>query len=616
MPIDPASQVNTVFDRAVSYVNNAQGPLNTFTSALTGAVYSPPSITLAWDAVTPKDIPTVTEAPLPDYERMKFVPPAGGPPDPITEDKPTVDIDPFTDTPPTLSFATAPVLYYGAVPSVPAIGTVTVPDAPELDDVGLPSLLALRTVSIGSIDLHEDWLTKFDDIPTLELLAPTPYSYARGPVYASQLLDTLKAQLVERLAGGTGLKPAVEQAIWDRARSRETQISLANEAEIMRNSEALGFQLPTGVLAAQLRQAQQDYYDKLSTLSRDVAIKQAELEQENLKQTIAQGMELEGKLIDYSYKLEQLTFETAKVYAENAIQVHNASVEQFKAMLSGYQAYEAAYKTIIESELAKIEVYKAELSGEQTKAQINTTLVQQYKAQIEARMAAVEIYRAQVGAAQTLVQLEQAKIGAAGEQIKAYVAQVGAETAKVEAYKASVQAEVSKVEVYKAQTQAYSAKTSAKAEEARAQISWFNSLIEEKQGEWQGYKTKIEAEVERIKATGLAENVKLEYHKAQSAAAIAQGQTNAEMYRANIHQAEVQKNLAMQQAKINTDVIMQTNNARLDAAKTGAQVYAQLVGSAYSMMNASASISGSGSTSVSYSYSNDTTGEGPVVTSA
>ena len=34
------------------------------------------------------------------------------------------------------------------------------------------------------------------------------------------------------------------------------------------------------------------------------------------------GMQLEGQLIDYSYKLEQLTFDAAKTAAENAIRTH------------------------------------------------------------------------------------------------------------------------------------------------------------------------------------------------------------------------------------------------------------------------------------------------------
>lgn len=598
----PAEQVELAFTRAQEYATSAQSSLTSFTSALNASIYTPPTTSLTWSTVAPPSVPIVGAVPtLPD---IAFVTPSGQP-TALSETIPTVTIDDFTITAPDITFPIAPTLSYGSTPLVPSIGTVTVPDAPTISLPSTPSYLTLSTISFGGIDIHADWLTRLENIPTLELLAPTPYSYARGAEYASGLLSGLKAVLTERLAGGTGLSPAVEQALWDRARSRETAIALANESEIMRSSEALGFQLPTGVLAAQLREAQQNYYDKLSTLSRDVSIKQAELEQENLKQTIAQGMELEGKLLDYSYKLEQLTFETAKAYADNAIQVYNAAVEQYKALLSGYQTYAAAYKTIIDSELAKVEVYKAELSGEQTKAQINNTLVLQYKTQIEASMSQVEIFKAQVSAAQTLVQLEQAKIGAASEQIRAYVAQINVETSKVEAYKASVQAEATKIEVYKAQTQAYSARAGAQAEKARAQISWFGALSQSKAAEWDGYKAKIGAETARIQALGVQSSSLMDGFKAGASATEAQGNLNARMWESNIRQYEAGQNYILQGAKINGDFAIQTNNARLDAAKTGSQVYAQLASSAYGMINASAGVSGSAGTSVSYSYGGD-----------
>jgi hypothetical protein len=600
-----SGQVDGVFDAAAGYADAATGMLTSFTSALNGAIYAPPSVSIAWQSPAPPAVPTIPLPAAPDT--ISYVAP-GGLPTALSETIPTIDIDTFDVVTPTITLPTAPTVSYSTAPTVPSVITPTMPTIGALTIPDAPTFLTLNTVAFGGVDMHEDWLTKFDEIPTLDMLAPTPYSYARGPEYASALLSGLQAKLAERLAGGTGLDPAVEQAIWDRARSRETTTAQANQDEIMRASEAFGFQLPAGVLAAQLREAQQGYYDKLSTLSRDVAIKQAELEQENLKQTISQGMELEGKLVDYSYKMEQLTFETAKAYAENAIQIYNAATEQYKALLAGYQTYATAYRTIIDAEMTKVEVYKAELVAEQTKAQVNNTLVQQYKAQIEANMAFVEIYKAELGGANALVQLEQTKISAAGEQIRAYVAQVNAETAKVEAFKAQVQAEMAGVDIYKSQVQAYSARVGAQAEEARAQISRFSALSQAKAAEWDGYKAQVSAEGERIRALGISAGAQMEGYKASAAAAEAQGNVNARMWESSIKQYEGGINLTLAQAKINTDLVMQTNNARLDAAKAGAQTYAQLASSAYGMMNASASISGNDSMSISYSYSNDTSG--------
>lgn len=599
-----AELVNQSFALAQDYAQNAQQQLDGFASALSSSVYAPPTVSVTWNSLAAPSLPGLPT--VPTMPTIAFVAPTA--PGEWALAEPVIDIADFTEASPTLNLPAAPALSYGVAPVIPDVNDVTVPDAPTLPVVDAPTYLSLSTPTFGGVDLHQEYLDKLTDIPTLELVAPTPYSYIAGPQYASDLLNTLKSVLTARMAGGTGLPAAVEQAIWDRARSRETQVALSNEAEIMRASEAMGFQLPSGVLAAQLREAQQNYYDKLSGLSRDVAIKQAELEQENLKQTIASGMQLEGQLIDYSFKLEQLTFETAKATADNAVQVYNAQVEQFKALLSAYNTYATAYKTIMDAELSKVEVYKAELQAEQTKADVNQALVQQYRAQIEAGLSQVEIYKAQVGAANTLIQLEQARIGAAGEQIKAYVAQVNAETSKVEAYKAGVQAEATKVEVYRVKAQAFSARTGAQAEKARAEISRYSALAQAKEAQWRGYAAQVDAERSRIAALGTQSTALLEGYKAGAAAVESSAQMHTKVWESQIRQYEASQNIVVQTAKINGDWAIQANNARMEAAKAGTQVYAQLTSSAYGMMHTSAGISGSASMSVGYSYGGDVSG--------
>lgn len=605
------SEVTDAFDRADAYATAAKNQVAGFTTALNNAIYVAPTISVTWNSLTPPDLPAIPDAPT--MPTIEFVTPSGQP-TALSIAEPTITIDDFTDVAPTLTLPTMPTLSYGAVPTVPTAGNVTVPDAPTIVMPADPVYLSLSTVSFGGVDLHAAWLTGLENIPTLGLVSPTPYSYAPGAEYASTLLDTLQAVMLARLSGGSGLAQAVEQAIWDRARSRETSTALANEAEVMRQSEAFGFQLPSGVLAAQLRESQQNYYDKLSTLSRDVAIKQAELEQENLKQTIATGMQLEGQLVDYSYKMEQMAFQTAKEYADNAIQIYNASVENYKALLTGYQTYAGAYKTIIEGEMAKVEVYKAELQAEQTKASINSSIVEQYKAKISAGMSQVEIYKSQISAANTLVQLEQTKIGAAGEQVRAYVAQVNAETAKVEAYKAGVQAQATLVDVYKTKAQAFSAKVGAQSEKAKAELGRYNALQQAKTSEWEGYKVKVQAESARISALGMQSSSLLDGYKAATSAIAAKAGMHTQVWETQIKDYEASQQIAIQVAKTNNEAANNANSARMDAAKVGAQVYAQLTASAYGMAHASASLSSGASMGVSYSYSNDTTNPAPTMT--
>lgn len=599
----PAEQVESVFNRAVSYAESAKTAAATYLTALQNAIYTPPTLSFTWSSLA---APTLSALPtVPTMPTISFTAP-GSTPSQLALSEPGISIDDFVEAAPTLTMPTAPTVSYDVAPTVPDVGVVTVPLAPSIAAVTAPTMLTLNTITTPTIDLHDSWLAGLGTLPTLTLLEPTPYTYSRGSEYASTLLSTVKAKLLERLSGGSGLTPAVEQAIWDRARDRETRTAQGNVDQVLRSADTFGFQLPVGTVAAQLREAEQNYYDKLSEFSRDVSIKQADLEQANLKDTIDIGMKLESQLVDYSYKMEQLSFESAKQYAENALAVHNASVDKFKALLQGYQTYADTYKTIIEGQKAKVDIFRAQLEGEQTKANINTALVQQYKAQIEAGMALVEIYKAQVGGAQTLIQLEQTKINAAGERIRAYVAAVNAETAKVEAYKAGVQAEATKVTVYEAKVRAFAAKVGAQAERARAETSRYSALYQAKASEWEGYKAQVGAESERIKALGIQSSTQLDAFKASVSAITAQAETQSTVWRASMSQYEASQNISIQTAKINNDAIIMTNNARLDAAKTGAQIYAQLAASSYSMIHGSAGVQGSSQMGVSYSYSNDT----------
>lgn len=609
----PAEAVASSFALAQTYANDAKTALGGFTDALSAAIPTAGSVNLTWTTIKPPDAMDPLVAPTAEVVAPDIVA-LGAAPAPLDANVPTVDAIAFGEVAPVPVFGVAPTPAYGAAPSVPTPGAVAMPTMGALSFPGVPTYLSLSSPTFGGVDLHAAFLTNFDNIPTLTLVAPTPYSYALGAEYASTLLTTLKSVLTTRMAGGTGLNTAVEQAIWDRARSRETQIALGNESEIMRASEAMGFQLPTGVLAAQLREAQQGYYDKLSGLSRDVAIKQADLEQANLQQTITAGMALEGQLIDYSYKLEQLTFEAAKTQADNAIQVHNSQIEKYKALLGAYQVYAEAYRAIISAELAKVEVYKAQIAGEQAKADVNKTLVEQYKATIEAQMSYVEIYKAEIGGAQALVQLEQLKIAAAGEQIKAYVAKINGFTAEVEGYKAGVDAEVSKTQIYKIKADAFAAEAGLQVEVARANIARYQALAHSKSLELDGYKSKVE--VEKFRMEGVVQNNERLFKKFtldtdQKRAAF---ESSARLWEVQIKDYEAGISAANTVAKINADVQVSTNAQILDAAKAGAQVYAQLTSSAYSMIHASAGVTAGATNSVSYQYSNDTSSSPSSVT--
>lgn len=591
----PAEIVQDKYARSVDLAAAASSEAASFQSAMNAALYNPPQISVQWQTLPAPQLPPIPN--LPSIPTQSFVDPTGQP-YALNASMGDVQIDDIDLTIPTLDFGVAPTLTVGSVPVLPAFNDVEVPDAPDVVLPDVPQFLQLTTHSFGGVNLHEDWLSKLDDIPELSVLEPVPFDYQPGARYASQLMDNLKALLNARIQGGTGLDPTIEQQIWDRARDRETQVALAREQEVLRGAEALGYTLPSGVLAGQLADARREYHDKLSGLSRDIAIKQAELEQANVKDAIGQALQLESTLLDDCYKLEMLAFETAKATADNALNAYNAALEHFKALLAGYQAYASAYDTVVKAELSKVEVFKALLSAEETKASINKSLVDRYRAEIDGRMAVVEIYKARVSAAQTLVEMEKARIQAGGEQVRAFVATVNAETAKADLYKTRVGAETAKVQAVDAVARAYSAKVGAQAEKARAEVAKFQAQVSAKGMEWDGYRAKIALATARVEAAARTSSIMVDGYRAGAAAATAQAQSVMSRWEADIKQYEAGKELAFRVAKANADAVMHTNDTKIEAAKVQMATAAQKAASAWAAVNASASISGSVSQSI------------------
>lgn len=592
----PAEIVQDKYERSIDLANQALSETKSMQEAFNALLPTTPVISVRWGTIAAPNLPDLPD--LPELPQVGFTTPGDMPAALDLASLPDVEVVGFDLQPPAMDFGAAPNLVIGQAPALPQLREVAIPDAPDVSLPDAPEFLSLTTHSFGGVNLHEDWLDRLDDVPELQLLEPAPFEFKRAPGYASELMGNLKAILAARIQGGTGLNPVVEQAIWDRSRDRETQIALAREREVMRGAEALGFPLPSGVLAGQLADARREYHDKLSGLARDIAIKQAELEQSNVKDAITQGLALEGQLMDQALQLDRLSFDAAKTAADHSIAAHNAALERFKALLDGYRTYAMAYETVIKAEMNKVEVYKALLQAEQTKADINQSLVARYKAEIDGRMASVEIYKARVQAAQTLVGLEQTRIQAGGEQIRAFVATINAETSKVELYKARAQAEATKQDAYKSQVQAYGAYTGAQAERARVAIAQTQAKIAAKELEWSGWKAKLSAEVAKMDAAAKQSAILVDGYRVSAHAIEAKAASYMRRWEADIKQYEAGSNISLQTAKVNTDVAIQTNNARLEAGKIGLTTAAQRVASAWSMVSTSAAISGSVTQSV------------------
>lgn len=597
-----ATQVTAQFATANFYASAANAQAQEFITALNTTVsnLSVPNLDmdLAWPAA-----PSVGADPTLSFDipGMSFPSDDSG----VPPTAPTISIDssgaPSSPSLPEYTYTS------GSEPARPVdpgeLAVVTMPDG--LSDWTPPTAPTMMSVAIHPFDgvnSFGDWVDRLSVMPAdLSLAAPTPFSFVPNDRYTSALLQATAAQISARMEGGTGLAPAVEQAIWDRARSREDIVVQNNLDDVVRNTEARGFALPPGAMHAQLREAQKLGYAKVSELSRDIAMKQAELEQTNAKHAIELGVSLEGKLIDYANNIEQRTFEAARAAASNAVEIYNALVVQYRTMLEKYSTYASVYRSLIEGERARVDAYKAEVDVERTKVDVNKALIDQQRAQIEVRNAEVELYKAELQGVQTLLSVDKLKIEAFGERVKAYSASLNAETVKVEVFKALQLSNQVKAEVHKTSVEAWAERVKAEGELAKNRADIYDSQVRGFLSRTQRYATAVTAEAEKVRAGVSIAGIQVEAGKALLQQNLSNNQLQVENYRALISLYEANKSLAVQKAKVLSDNYFALKNLVAEASKVAAQVNAQLAASAYGTIQANAGIQSSDSMSSTHS---------------
>jgi hypothetical protein len=583
-----------------AYADQQTDAANTFLLRLGEAVAGLQPPTIDPDFPAGPSAPGQLTVTAPTFQPVVWTSPSA--PSSFTEELDVTSVmpDPFDEEPPVLSFAAAPAPFSELAPDAPGVNLVFEDPGLTVDLPATPDLLAISVRPFDGITLPD---IDPDAVPTLDVVAPSIREYTPGADYTSALLTALKTSLQDRIEnGGTGLNPDVEDAIWDRGREREARSAANAQAELDR-MEAMGFALPPGVyLDAHLKlMTEMDYVNRGH--SREVMIKQAELEQTNVLAALQTSQVLENSLITYANAVEQRLFDATKYATEAGVAIYNAQVQAYAAYVDAYKTKIQIYEAQVRAQIALVEAYKAEIEAETAKAQVNTALVQQYTAQVQAALSAVDIYRARIDGIKVKAEIEKMKIETYGEQIKAYAAKIGAFTAGVEGYRASIEAEGTKQKVFQSQVEAFRAQVEAGARDAEVRIAAYKGRIEAKQLELQAFKAIYEGEAAQAQAIAAFNSSLADEFKAEVTAVTSYNEVLTKQWQVALDQAQRVSEIGVSAAKANAELYITTRSLAVDAAKVGAQVSAQLGAAALNAINWSQSFSSSLNLGVSDSFS-------------
>ena len=566
-------------------------------------------------AFLPPDLP-VPENPLADIpqyqpESLQF----GAEPEDINidgllEGLDVSDLEGIPDAPVAIpvTIPESPAMAAVSAPERPSVDTnIAIPDAPAID---VPSMDALEQIHIPEFSFPE--LPTFDAAPpsTAALTVPNAFINWQPTQYESEMLDDLSAQVKAMMAGGAGLPPAVEDALFSRARERDSAETTRAVQEATDTWAARGFSMPPGMLAKQVDVIREQGRLRAAEMNRDIMTQAAQWEIENLRFAVQQGMALEQLTQNLFENLAKRLFEAARFQAEAEISVFNAQVGLFNAQNAAFQTLAGVYRTKLDGALAKLTAYKTAVEGQVALGQINQQRVEVFTARLAAVQSSVELYKATMQGASVRAETIKNQFDAYRADVQAFAERIGAEKVKFDAYEARIKGESAKVGMMEAQARAYASTVQAvankaevkvkaaqiKLEAARAKVSAFLGNVD-------AYKARTSAELANVQAATSRFQGQVEAWRADAGARAANAELKSRFAdmtsRTGIAYSEMQ--ITQYQAKMQKAV--QEAQLSLEAAKSLGQYTAQLAAGAMSAANVSASIGGSGAANSSASYS-------------
>ena len=549
-------------------------------------------ITVALDlpAITPSSFGVITSGlqELPDlYDVPEF----------------NLEIDDFRPSITSLSIPQAP--YWtapGDAPTRPNLTNVVIPAAPTVALPTMPTLIDINIPPFNGVTL-----------PPFNVLAPEFEGTAlpgilqwTEPTYRATILSEVMDQIRKLWSGGSGIPPAVELAMVERAMSREDMVAKRAIDEVATDFSSQGFTMPSGMQAARVDMMHQELAVKKLGLNREMAIEFAKFQIENVRFGVTQAIAAENVLVNIFLNMAERLFQAAKYQVESQINIYNMQVALFNARTSAYQTRAQVFDIMVKAALSEIEIFRAKIEAEVARGQINEQKVRTYSAQIQALLTGVEIYKAQMQGAQIESDVNKNRIEGYKADVQAYAERIGAEKIRFDAYESQVRGELAKAGVIDSEARAYAALIQGKTAVAEVDIKHAEVVIQKNRMLLESYVAGLDAEKTRISSQTAVIQAGAQAYIAdtQRFAAQAGAETAKAQIIVSAKQAELGTNIALYQAEVQAylgNMAQMTSQAALviDALKAAGQISSTLAAGAMAGVHVGTTLSASGGVSAS-----------------
>lgn len=525
-----------------------------------------------------------------------------------------ITVPELTPVPAEPSFALAyakPAAPNRALPTRPddeevSLVQIEIPDAPALPDIEDPELYRITLPTMPNFTVPEFEGTR----PTHSLQVPQRTFNWQATAYDSSLLTTIQSRLGDMTVNGLGLPPAIEQAIFERTRGREDEISLQAEQEAVADLAHRGLRQPAGLLQRRLDRVRAESRRRTSSANRDLSIAVADRNIDATKFALSQAIALEMALVQANTANNELALRGAEAAQQVGIDLFNAAVALHNADVEGFKADASVYETRIRALSEQINQVKVQIDAQKVIGDVNESLIRGLAERLRARAVLVDLYGKNIEAARAKGEYNTQLLTQRRIRLETFGVDVDAWAKEQDGYRISVDAELGNLRgqevmanVFGRRIEAWKTVNSGYFEQGRFRIEAQIQRLEQ-------YKAALQGALADLQRQQAGADTKLRTYLADGNIFGAQAQVSAlegdhadRQARMRIETANLRIATSHRSAELNANYMVKIIDQQIEALKGKATVVAQLAASSQSGVNFGASYSGSLSVGSSANYS-------------
>ena len=499
--------------------------------------------------------------------------------------------------PPTLTFTPRPDAPNIPLPiAPPPPGELVMPVAPDYALPPVPTFEQLNLPSVPSITIPQ-----FEGERPVWVDPPFNESWTFQPeAYESVLLDRLVAAIDPMLRADPALPAHIEEAIFQRGRSRiEVEVERGVEQAFAEFANR-GFSEPPGQLAGRISGIRQAGQNQVAEVARDTAIRQFEATLENLRFAVVQGAALEGVFAGLHQADQQVALQAATFARESAIAVLNARITVFNARQQAYATDAQVLGERIRASLAVIELYRAQIEGELAKGQVNEQRVRLYEGLLRGVEVMANFYRQQVEAVKVQSDVDRTVVDRFKAEVDAYDSRWRAHVAEWQGYSASIEGEGKRADLYRTLVDAHGKNVDAWAAGNRFRIDGERLRMDQHSQQlraWEGglqrFTALLEGERARLAAVAGKADASARIYTADAAVEAASSAATDRSFELGLRAAQADVDTQLRGAELQITQLKGLIDQAIAIADAKMRVAAQLAASTMSAVGYSASVSSS-----------------------